>query len=154
LSIKSDTNSDLLSSEKNQYYDLNIHPPTNKLNNAVIDFILNHNWKIITVLFDDPNRIEELIRFSSSDEAYDKKIKFNFRIFSSHVYLWQYLLKEVKKSGSTQIIVDLKTEMINDFLRIVIYFLIITSKHFLIKRFIQFFKADYTGLIGGFYHIS
>ena len=121
ISIKSDTNSGLLDSEINKFYDLNIHPSTNKLNNAVIDLILNYNWKKIIVLFDDATRVEDLIRFASSDEAYNNKITITFRTISSHVYLWQYLLKEVKKSGSIQIIVDLKPEMINDFLRIVIY---------------------------------
>ena len=85
----------------------------------MIDLMLEYNWNKVTVLFEDPSRIEEIVRFASSDLAYSRNMKFIFRIFSSHVYLWQYLLTEVKKTGSTQIIVDLKPQMINEFLKIV-----------------------------------
>ena len=113
----------MLAPEINKAFDLNIHPPVNKINNVLIDLMLDNNWKKVAILFEEPSRIEDIVRFASSDEAYSRDMKFIFRIFSPSVNLWQHLLNEIKKTGSMHIIIDLSPKMINEFLKIVIYFI-------------------------------
>ena len=69
------------------------------------------------VLFEDPNRIEDLIRFA--DNQYPK-INFQFRIISTNSSNWPHLLKYVRSSGFSNLIIDLDKKSINKFLDIVI----------------------------------
>jgi hypothetical protein len=61
LTIKSDTNTDPTENNDDKY-ELNMHPPTSKIMEAIIDLINHYKWKFITVFYQEPSRIEDLIR--------------------------------------------------------------------------------------------
>ena len=94
-------------------FELNLHPSVNKLLSAIVDLIKYYKWTFVTVLFQEPNRIEDLIKYSENE------LNFQFRLISSNSNEWIDLIKEVKSSGSSHIIIDLETKLINKFLRIV-----------------------------------
>ena len=100
-------------------FELNLHPSVNKLLSAIVDLVKYYKWTFVTVLFQEPNRIEDLIKYSEN-ELNENKLHFQFRLISSKSNEWIDLIKEVKSTGSSHIIIDLETKLINKFLKIVI----------------------------------
>ena len=96
--------------------DLNLYPTVNHLMKAIIDLILHLKWEYLFVLFQDPNRVEELIRFA--DYNYPK-INIQFRIISSDSTNWEYLINYIKSTAYSNLIIDLDDKLINKFLDIV-----------------------------------
>ena len=107
-------------------FELNLHPSVNKLLSAIVDLIKYYKWTFVTVLFQEPNRIEDLIKYAGI-EFYENKLHFQFKLISSNSNEWLHLIKEVKSSGSSHIIIDLESKLINKFLKIVITNLPITN---------------------------
>lgn len=101
---------------------LNIHPPANKLIAATIDVISYYKWEFVTILYQEslgPDRIEDLIRLPSN-LFNENKFRLQVRQLSSDVDKWIYLIKDVKLSGSSHIIVDIESKYLNKFLQLVI----------------------------------
>ena len=115
---------------------INIHPPANKLMKAVIDLIEYYKWEYVTILYQEStgiSRIEDLIKLprrpplrpssrSASTQPppihlnLNNKVKLQVRQLSSDVRKWINLIKDVKLSGSSHIIVDIQTKYLNKFL--------------------------------------
>jgi len=114
MSINPDATSSIISNE----FELNLHPPVNTLLNAIFNLIKYYKWTLVTVLFQEPNRIEDLIRYNEF-ELNENKLHFQFRLISSNSNDWVHLIKNIKSSGSSHIIIDLETKFINKFLKIV-----------------------------------
>lgn len=99
--------------------EFSLYPPITKLIGAIIDLTVHYKWTFITVLFQEPGRIEDIIRYASN-EFNDNKIHFQYRLIGADVSNWSGLIKDIKSSGSSHIIIDLETKLINRFLRLVI----------------------------------
>lgn len=121
MSIKSDTNIDT-STKLNDKFELNLHPPINKLIDAIINFITHYKWEFITVVYQDPNRVEDLIRFSYITKVKDYKLRFQFKLLSKNADEWIDLISEIKKSGSVHLIIDIRAKLINKFIAKVNHF--------------------------------
>ena len=93
----------------------NLHPSALKLSEAIYDFVLHNNWRFVTILYQESlglDRIQGLINMPATNS----KIRLQVRQLSHNVHDWIYLLKEIKLSGSSHIIVDIETQYINDFI--------------------------------------
>lgn len=119
LSIRSETTSSSLVAS-NEIFDLNMHPSKDQLNKIIIDLINHYKWSFVTVLFQEPNRIEDIVNYASND-YFEHKIRFQFRILDYNKSHWPILLKDIKSTGSSHIIIDLETSLVNCFLKIVNY---------------------------------
>lgn len=111
---------------------LNIHPPANKLIEAVIDLISYYKWEFITILYQEslgPHRIEDLVRLPANlNSAFNEnKFRLQVRQLSTDVEKWIYLIKDVKLSGSSHIIVDIENKHLNRFLQLVISLFLIRN---------------------------
>ena len=108
---------------------INIHPPANKLMKGIIDLINYYKWEYVTILYQESNglnRIEDLIKLTrklgSGNQGLNMigntspKIRVQVRQLSSDINKWIYLIKDVKLSGSSHIIVDIQTKYLNKFL--------------------------------------
>jgi hypothetical protein len=101
-----------------QINQVNIHPPAYKLMKAVIDLIDYYKWEYVTILYQEStglDRIEDLIRLPRRS-INDNKLRLQVRQLSSDINKWIYLIKDVKLSGSSHIIVDIQTRYLNKFL--------------------------------------
>ena len=108
---------------------MNIFPPANKHIEAIIDLINHYKWEFVTILYQEslgPNRVEELIRLPSS-LFNENKFRLQVRQLSTDIDKWIYLIKDVKLSGSSHIIVDIENKYLNRFLQLVSYLLQISS---------------------------
>lgn len=115
LSVRSDTN-DIVEST-NSLFDLNMHPPKDQLNNIIIDLINHYNWSFVIVIYQEPDRIIDLVNYSN--EYYEHRIRFQFQLFENDISTWPNLIKDIKTSGSQHIVIDLETSFIDYFLKIV-----------------------------------
>ncbi len=70
-----------------------------------------------------PNRVEELIRLPSNIFN-ENKFRLQVRQLSTDIDKWIYLIKDVKLSGSSHIIVDIENKYMNRFVQLVNLFLI------------------------------
>jgi hypothetical protein len=103
---------------------INIHPPAHKLMKAIIDLINYYKWEYVTVLYQESlglGRIEDLIRMPLT-AVFNSKFRLQVRQLNSDVKHWIYMLKDVKLSGSSHIIVDIETRYLNVFLEQVFIF--------------------------------
>lgn len=100
----------------------------------MIDLIEYYKWEYVTILYQEStgiSRIEDLIKLPprpnlrSSNRPIEmapihlnlnSKIKLQVRQLSSDVTKWVNLIKDVKLSGSSHIIVDIQTRYLNTFL--------------------------------------
>lgn len=115
LSVRSDTN-DIVEST-NSLFDLNMHPPKDQLNNIIIDLINHYNWSSVIIIYQEPDRIIDLVNYSN--EYYEHRIRFQFQLFENDISTWPNLIKDIKTSGSQHIVIDLETSFIDYFLKIV-----------------------------------
>jgi hypothetical protein len=145
LTIKSDTNTYLTINNDDNKYELNMHPPINKLINAIIDLMDHYKWTFITVLYQEPNRIEDLVRLN----GYSKH-RLIFKYLDRNSSTWNQLFKEIRQSGSFCFIIDLKTKLINEFIHLVNFFIFHINLFFV--SFIFYYKADKSGLTSFYYH--
>ncbi len=101
---------------------INMHVPSHKIISAIVDLIYTYRWEYVTILYHESigiDRIQELVRIpdrlvlpSSAD-----KFRVQVRQLSKNVNDWIYLMKDVKLSGSSHIVVDIDTRYLNDFIR-------------------------------------
>lgn len=109
--------------EVNEYKNfVNIHPPASKIMNAIIDLVQMYKWDHVTVLYQEdtgPERIQKFIQLPSTTFYNSKKFRLQVRQLSSDYDKWIYLIKEIKLSGSSHIIVDIETKYLNKFIQIV-----------------------------------
>lgn len=94
-----------------------MHPPKDQLNNIIIDLINNYNWSFVIVIYQEPDRIIDLVNYSN--EYYKHRIRFQFQLFEHDISTWPNLIKDIKTSGSQHIVIDLETSFIDYFLKIV-----------------------------------
>ena len=101
----------------NDLNDINIHPTTNKIMEALIDLIDHLQWKRIFVFYQEPERIEQLVSFTNID---DLKYDFQFRLIDINMIdEWINVINYARQMGYSHFIVDLDTKYINKFLELV-----------------------------------
>ncbi len=124
----SDSNAIMTNSEEkdkhfsNEITHINMYPPAHKLMKAVLDLIMYYNWDYVTILFqefDSLYRIEDLIRLQT--KARNEKLRFNVKQLGSNVTKWIDVLKEIKLSGSSHIVVDIQSRHLNKFFEMVLF---------------------------------
>ena len=120
ISINPDiTNSyELTNKKRKKNLELNMHPPVTKIISAIIDLIHHFKWQFVTILFQEPSRMEDLIRYASN-EFQNNKIHFQFKLISKDIFEWTSLIKNVRSSGASHIIIDIEAKYLNSFLRLV-----------------------------------
>ncbi len=124
--LKNAENSDISKLNKPLPNQINLHPPANKLIHAIINLIEMYKWEYITVIYQEttgPERIQEFIKLPTTSHIANKKFRLNIRQLSSDIESWIYLIKDIKLSGSSHIIVDIETKYLNKFCQIVISFI-------------------------------
>jgi hypothetical protein len=97
---------------------INVHPPAYKLMKAIIDLIDHYKWEYVTILYSESSgldRIEDLIRLPRKS-LNDNKLRLQVRQLSSDIEKWIYVIKDVKLSGSSHIIVDIPTKYLSIFI--------------------------------------
>lgn len=99
-----------------------MHPPASKLMESLIDMLNHYKWTFITVLYQEPERIEDLIRYNNDNQ--DNRLRFQFKQLHEDISEWSTVIKETKASGSFHLIIDLDTRFMNKFLEIVAYFFV------------------------------
>jgi hypothetical protein len=105
--------------ENQNIFSLNMHTPSSKIMNAIVDLTDHYKWDFVTILFQESlglEHIQDLIRIPSLTHI-DKGLRTQVRQLSGNINEWIYLLKDVKLSGSSHIIVDIETKYINEFIR-------------------------------------
>ena len=101
----------------NDLNEINIHPTTSKIMEAVIDLIDHLQWKRIFVFYQEPERIEQLVSFTNID---DLKYDFQFRLIDINMIdEWINVINYARQMGYSHFIVDLDTKYINKFLELV-----------------------------------
>lgn len=101
-------------------FELNMYPSTSKILEAITDLINYYKWEFITVVYQEPSRIEDLIRLSYVKKLNrDFKYRVQFKLLSKHTSDWIDTIKSIKMSGSVHLIVDVENKLINKFLEIV-----------------------------------
>ena len=117
--IYSSANSLIADEEETHLNQINIHPPSHRLLKAIIDLIEYYRWDYITLLFQEStglDRLEELIRLPRRKQD-EPKFRIQIRQLGPNVDEWIYLIKDLKLSGSSHIIVDIETKNMNKFLK-------------------------------------
>jgi hypothetical protein len=129
LTIKSDTKTDptIYTNDDDDKYELNMHPPTSKIMEAIMDLINHYKWTSITVFYQDPSRIEYLIRLNGKS-----KHKFDFKYLDTNSSIWYQHFKELRQTGSNNFIIDIKTNLINKFIHLVNFVFDFISYEFII----------------------
>ena len=115
-------------------HQINLHPPASKLMRGITDLINYYKWEYVTILYQESNglnRIEDLIKLSrrmgqnqngQGSGVGNSKMRVQVRQLSSDINKWIFLIKDVKLSGSSHIIVDIQTKYLNKFLEQVKFF--------------------------------
>ena len=104
---------------------LNIHPTAHKISESIIDLINHLEWKNIFIFFQEPQRIENLVRLTNVD---DSKYNLKFRLLdTSYKDNWIHQIKYARHSGYSHFVVDLDAKYINSFLELVIFFFIFVN---------------------------
>jgi hypothetical protein len=117
LNIPYLTISNINHNTNNDLNDINIHPTTNKIMEALIDLIDHLQWKRIFVFYQEPERIEQLVSFTNID---DLKYDFQFRLIDINMIdEWINVINYARQMGYSHFIVDLDTKYINKFLELV-----------------------------------
>ncbi len=114
LTIKSDTNTDLTINNDDNKYELNMHPPISKIMEAIIDLMDHYKWTSIAILYQEPSRIEDLVRVSGNS-----KYRLMFKQLTAKPNEWSNVIKEIKEDGFFHIVIDIETDLINQFLVLV-----------------------------------
>lgn len=117
---------------------IHMHPPVFKLMRSIIDLINHYKWDYLTILYHESygfDRIQNLINLSGSSQKTASKYRIRVRQLSSNIDEWIYLIKDVKLSGTSHIIVDIETKYLNEFIKQVRYLSCIASITMLICVF-------------------
>jgi len=123
VSINSDEIVNDLNNNNNKT-DINLYPTVNHLMKATIDLIIHLKWRHLFVLFQEPQRVEQLIRFA--DYNYPQ-IFIQFKIISRNSTNWVYLINYIKSTGYSNLIIDLDDEkLISEFLETVYIYIYFT----------------------------
>ncbi|CAG0894449.1 unnamed protein product, partial [Darwinula stevensoni] len=102
--------------EEKEVYTVNLHPHTRSLGKAYYDAVVAYRWKSFTVAFQDD---ESLLRLKDVIQATDGKQlheRVRVRRLPKDLRDFRPTLQELKNLGETQIVVDLQTDLIRDFL--------------------------------------
>ena len=126
ISINSETNEaqeDEEVKEISREFEFKMYPPLHKLFEAIKDVVNYYKWEFITVIYQEPSRIQDLIRLSYTKKLNkDFKYRFQFKYMNHNKSEWIEIVKFIKLSGSVHIIIDIENKLINDFLEIVSIF--------------------------------
>ena len=99
---------------------IHMHPPVFKLMKSIIDLINYYKWDLVTILYQESygfDRIQNLINLPNSRKGANSKYRIRVRQLSSNINEWIYLIKDVKSSGTSHIIVDIETKYLNEFIK-------------------------------------
>ena len=122
---------------------LNILPPSHKLIDAILDLIDYQGWDFVTVLFHQVsgfNRVEDLIKLN---KKINHKVRYQVKQLSSNSSDWKHLLREIKLSGSSHIIVDIHTKYLSRFFSVAEEVGILTNYFHFLFTSLDFSVFDY-----------
>ena len=86
-------------------FSINVHPHTKLLGKAFADFVKNANWKSLIVLYETEEglvKIQELLKLPKTFTS----LKITLRHLTPGTTDYRPLLKEIKKSEETRIVLD------------------------------------------------
>jgi len=101
-------------------YQLNMHPSANHFLKAVVDLIAHYKWQNVVVLYHEERGFDHIMELVDLPRRWPTKLDVRLRGLSADVESWIFLLKDVRLSGSSHIIVDVQTKYLNKFLQQVI----------------------------------
>ncbi len=81
---------------------------------AIIDLMDHYKWTSIAILYQEPSRIEDLVRVSGNS-----KYRLMFKQLTAKPNEWSNVIKEIKEDGFFHIVIDIETDLINQFLVLV-----------------------------------
>jgi hypothetical protein len=99
---------------------INMYPPGHKLVQSLTDLINHYKWKYVTVLYQESygfDRIQNLIKITNQNQANPNMFKIRVRQLNKDIRQWIYIIKDIKSSGTSHIIVDIEPYLINEFVR-------------------------------------
>ena len=99
---------------------INLHPTASEYLKAIVDLIAYYKWQNVLVLYHEERGFDHIIELVDLPRRWPTKLDVRLRGLSTDVDSWIYLLKDVKLSGFSQIIVDVQTKYLNKFLQQVI----------------------------------
>ena len=102
--------------ENSNIKSINMHSPSSKIMSAIMDYTHHLKWTFITILYQESLGIGHIQHIIRSTSITHKTLRLQVRQLSSNKDDWIYLLKEIKLSGSSHIIVDIETRYLNDFI--------------------------------------
>ena len=100
--------------------EINLHPSSIKITEAIIDLVYHYNWEYITILYQESiglDRIQHLLNIPRLRTPFSDKYRVDVRQLSKDTSSWIYLLKDIKLKGSSHIIVDIEPYYLNQFVR-------------------------------------
>lgn len=98
---------------------VNMHSPSSKVMNAIMDFIDHAKWSFVTIIYQESLGLEHIHHIIRTASITHKMMRLQVRQLSSNIDDWIYLLKDIKLSGSSHIVVDIETRYLNEFIQIV-----------------------------------
>ena len=93
-----------------------MHPPSFKLMIAICDLIDHYKWKFVTILYQDSTGIGRIKQLLSIRYLNQNSIRLQLRKLDVDVDKWMHLLKDVKLSASSHLIIDVETKYFQYFL--------------------------------------
>jgi hypothetical protein len=97
-----------------------MHPSANDFLKAVVDLIAHYKWQNVVVLYHEERGFDHIMELVDLPRRWPTKLDVRLRGLSADVESWIFLLKDVRLSGSSHIIVDVQTKYLNKFLQQVI----------------------------------
>ena len=97
-------------------YSINVHPHPSVLGKAYADLISTLGWKSLAILFQTEDSLVKLQEVLKLPKHFDH-IKITLRQLDLVTDDYRPLLKELKKSGETRIVLDCDFEKVQDILR-------------------------------------
>lgn len=105
--------------EENNKFLLHMHTASLTLMNAIIDLVQHYKWDYVTILYQETLGLEHIHDFvrQSSFTNTDKLFRVQVRQLSKNINEWIYILKDIKLTSSSHIIVDIETKYLREFVR-------------------------------------
>ncbi len=123
---------------------LNILPPSHKLMDGILNLIDYQGWDFVTILFHEASgfrRVEDLIKLNNK---INHKVRYQVKQLSSNSNNWKHMLREIKLSGSSHIIVDIHTKFLSRFFSLAEEVGILTNYFHFLFTSLDFSVFDYT----------
>lgn len=98
---------------------ISMYPPGHKLVQSLTDLIKHYKWKYVTVLYQESygfERIQNLIKTTNMNQDDPHTFKVRVRQLSKDISQWVYVIKDIKSSGTSHIVVDIEPQLLNEFI--------------------------------------